>query len=113
MSTSPRCVWDLDWTMALSRKNLRRLDIDGATYVWALSPDSGYAVLVAQSSTGIGQKLEASLGDIYGRGLADHKAVTPGLVRQVLLDALDKGWAPNERGAPFHLPVTISQLKPK
>ena len=88
--------------MGLAKKGSREIDVDGVTYRWALSPDSGYAVLVAELYDGSGQRLEAQT--TYGSEVGHSAAVTPHGVAKTIRLALTEGWQPASRGlTPFRL----------
>ena len=100
--------------MSLSKRNSRKIVIDGDEYRWSPSQDSGYMVLVVQHISGQGQRIEAIVSDdnnvIIENGSytmdvgGDHKLmITPNVVRQVIKDALQLGWRPAENGKPLGL----------
>lgn len=93
--------------MALAKKGSRRITVDGVLYRWALSPDDGCMVLVAELAEGSGQRLEAffQYHDLYEpaeagalRIVGQRRSVSPGVVRKVILAALAGGWQPAQRG---------------
>lgn len=86
--------------MSLAAKGSRPINVDGEAYRWALSPDSGYNVIVMQAAAGNGAKLlvYVSYTNIrYVSADADGMvAVTPALVTSIIRQALQHGWQPNE-----------------
>jgi hypothetical protein len=91
--------------MALAKKGSRLISIDGVTYRWVVSPDSGYMVLVVETSDEPGQRLEAVFDYHYqrvelGSCFIQGRAISPGIVRQVIVIALNRGWLPSKHGLP-------------
>ena len=88
--------------MSLARSGSRAITVDDIAYRWALSPDSGYDVIVVQAATGVGAKLRvyvSYLQVVYAD--ADDQgrlAVTPGLVTLIIRQACEHGWQPGETG---------------
>jgi hypothetical protein len=81
--------------MGLPKKGSSKIDIADKSYRWAVSPDSGFMYIVVQLGAGKGQRLEV---------LVDYEPpVTPGIVRDCILEALKKGWKPDKPGSPFGL----------
>ena len=81
--------------MGLPKKGSAKIRVGDQSYRWVVSPDSGYMSIVVQWDTGKGQRLEV---------LVDYEPpVTPGVVRECVLKALEKGWKPAEAGSPFRL----------
>ena len=107
--------------MALAKKGSRRITVEGVPYRWVLSPDDGYMVLVAESESTPGQRLEAffQYHDLYepakpevSRIVGQRRAVTPGVVREVILAALTRGWQPSQRGLPPFRIQNADQVAP-
>jgi hypothetical protein len=93
--------------MALAKKGTRLINIDGTAYRWAVSPDDGFMVLVAELARRPGRRLEAFFRyhDIYepdGPGalriVGQRRSIGPRAVRTVVLAALVRGWQPAARG---------------
>jgi hypothetical protein len=88
--------------MTLARKGSRRLVFDEQEYRWTVSGDDGYIVLVVESETGHGQRLEAffeyhnTVPDASGfpRMAGQLRVITPEVVRSVIRLGLDRGWRP-------------------
>jgi hypothetical protein len=90
--------------MALAKKGSRLISIDGVTYRWVVSPDSGYMVLVVETNDEPGQRLEAVFNYHYQQVELDSRfiqgrAISPGIVWQVIVTALERGWQPSTRFA--------------
>lgn len=85
--------------MSLARKRSRAIEVDGESYRWALSPDSGYDVIVVQSAAGTGAKLRVYAAHDNARfnSVNDNGpyAVTPALVTLIIRQAREQGWQPN------------------
>jgi len=84
----------------MGRRRMRRIVVDGVTYNWGLSPDSGHTELVLQRASGPGQRLIVNLGDAYR--LHPHEepgTVTPSMVRSVILCALERRLASGDQFA--------------
>jgi hypothetical protein len=91
--------------MALAKKGSRLISIDGVTYRWAVSSDSGYMVLVVETNDEPGQRLEAVFDYHYQQVELDSRfiqgrAISPGIVRQVIVIALERGWQPSKHALP-------------
>lgn len=89
--------------MTLARKGSRGITVDGVAYRWVVSPDDGYMVLVVQMCDQPGQRLEAffKYRDITvpgGHIVGQLCSIRPGVVRAVILAALQRGWQPSVRG---------------
>jgi hypothetical protein len=92
--------------MGLPKKGTRRIRVEGHDYRWAVSPDSGYMVLVIEQANDPGQRLEAVFryGDVstdpsgHVHGTGQRRRITPAVVRQAILAGLRGGWKPAERG---------------
>ena len=81
--------------MGLPKKGSSKIRVGDRNFRWAVSPDSGYMHIVVQQESGRGQRLQV---------LVDcEPAVTPGVVRNCILEALKKGWKPEKPRAPFAL----------
>ena len=91
--------------MSLAAKGSRAISVDGADYRWAVSPDSGYNVIVAQAVHGDGCKLLVNVhytGINFTSANADGMiSTTPALVSSIIRQARDGGWRPNENGPDF------------
>jgi hypothetical protein len=107
--------------MALAKRGTRRIAVDGVTYRWVVSPDDGYMVLVAELADDPGQRLEVLFAyhDLYEpeggsvlRIVGQRRAVSPGVVRAVILAALGRGWQPSRRGLPAFRVHDAEQLVP-
>lgn len=87
--------------MALSKKSSREIYVDGDTYRWVFSPDSGFFYVVVQSAIGDGARLEAqSSSDWIDFG--DAHISSRDVARLIRL-ALKDGWSPSINGPPFRV----------
>ena len=88
--------------MSFAAKSSRAITVDGVSYRWALSPDSGYDVLVVQSASGVGAKLRVYISYAtvaYAGAEPDGRlSVTPGLVTAIIRQACEHGWLREVRG---------------
>jgi len=88
--------------MSLAAKGSRPITVDGDTYRWVVSPDSGYNVIVVQAATGDGAKLMVyvSYGTIrFASADADGQlAVTPALVTSIIRQGRQNGCQPDQNG---------------
>ena len=90
--------------MALAKKDSRVIRVNGIDYRWALSPDSGYSVLVAQHAEANGSKLTIYIRPDAGEAnptAITQTPVTPSLVAGLIQQALQLGWPSTERTLDF------------
>jgi hypothetical protein len=91
--------------MGLPRKESRHLVIDGARYRWRLTHASiGWreglwcpVLLAVESAEAQGQRLYASF-ESEAHGIPKERAVTPRVVRAIVLAARRQGWQPSAPG---------------
>ena len=89
--------------MGRSRKDNRRITVDGVVYRYTISPDDGFVVLIARPEDARGQRLWVKFGDHddwvpVGNGAhrsAGHRLILPRVVRLAILDGLRRGWDPS------------------
>lgn len=97
--------------MSLAVKGSRTITVDETTYRWAVSPDSGYDVLVVQGAGGKGAKLFTAIDNTDARYTSANDngifAITPALVTSIIRQARENGWNPNKTG-----PDIRCRLKP-
>ena len=95
--------------MAIPRKGSRTIGVGGERYRWVVTVHQHALNLTVERADGAGQRLIAVsephdeyVRDDQGawRFRGQLRSVTPGLVRQVILLALDRGWRPGECGLP-------------
>ncbi len=84
--------------MGLAKKGSRLFVVGDAEYRWAVSPDSGYTVLVVESASDPGQRLEAYLDYETQPPNVEAVQITPAVVRRVVVRAVSAGWRPREKG---------------
>ncbi len=98
--------------MVMAKKGTRQISVDGILYRWRLAPNDGYMLLVVETADHCHSQLTAYF--VYhdapqsaaggASKLFQRRIVSPGVVRQVILTALDRGWQPSFSGLPpFHL----------
>lgn len=83
--------------------------VDEEVYKWTVSPDSGYAVFVAESGTIKGSRVEVivpSYCNDYWPSfpyVKEHnmRVVTPGDAARFISQAILQGWEPQKRGSPM------------
>jgi len=108
--------------MTLSKRKSRTIVVDENEFRWSPSQDSGYMVLVVQSISGEGRKLEVIISDDKNiiiengsysieNGETNKLKITPKLVQQVIRDALKIGWIPTEMGPPVELSLINGALE--
>ena len=80
--------------MTLARKGTRKLVLDDVEYRWTVAPDDepGIAIVV---------ELAAAPACRLVSWVEHGVAVSPGVVRLAILDAIGAGWVPSERGRDF------------
>ena len=88
--------------MSLAAKGSRPISIDGEAYRWAVSPDSGYNVIVVQAADGDGAKLlvYVSYSNVRYASAGDEGQlpVTPALVTSIIRQGRQNGWQPDKNG---------------
>jgi hypothetical protein len=90
--------------MTLSRKGSRRIVVDGVSYRWVVAREEASLHLVVESSRQPARRLyvEFDLGT----------AVSPSLVRRLIVDGLARGWLPAERGPELRFGFSDDSLVP-
>jgi hypothetical protein len=85
-----------------SRKDSRRITVDGVVYRYIISPDDGFVALIARPEGARGQRLWVKFGyhdDWVPSGAAHrsagHRLILPRVVRLAILDGLRRGWDPS------------------
>lgn len=90
--------------MALQKRNSNPIHIDGVDLRWTVSlrdpslPGSG--MLVVQADSGQRLVVRLQLSDLWVQGYDANRryAITPELVRRVVLEAQALGWTPEQSG---------------
>jgi len=87
--------------MAIAKKGSSLITVNTDEYRWLVSPDSGVMTLVVEFANDPGQRLEAQF--IYDdQNGAQRTQITPKVVRDSILSALEGGWDPLQKGTkPF------------
>jgi hypothetical protein len=108
--------------MAFTRKNKRRIVVDGHLLYWVASGDDGYISLSLMSDFDPCGKVFASFDyhqilvpKISATGvpytaIGDQFVITPYIVRQVADLAMSKGWMPTEKCANLYLGAVDSYI---
>ena len=97
--------------MAFSRKNKRRIVVDGQEYFWAVSGDDGWINVRVMVDVPGGQALVCYFDyhqDRIPRGegavsLVNQFVVTPYTISQVIRHGLANGWTPTTGGSELNL----------
>ncbi|MEZ0368090.1 MAG: hypothetical protein ACAI44_03275 [Candidatus Sericytochromatia bacterium] len=94
--------------MALPLKGSRKITCEGFDYLWIATGNDGWIDLTVQLRDSEGQKLTASFD--YASEITEEdegrqrhrqrRRITPALVRELILWALDQGWDPTALGVP-------------
>jgi hypothetical protein len=78
--------------MTLQRKGTRKIVVNDRAYRWRVSSADGqWLAIVVEGEQGEGQRMVSQWYDY-------RTAISPGLVREVVLRALENGWEPDRRG---------------
>ena len=93
----------------LSKKKSRPITVGERNYRWAISPDSGYVVFVAESADTPARKIEVYVDSDIGQmwvefpnkdGL-NFKVIKPKDAASIIGQAVEQGWNPSEKGEPL------------
>ncbi|QEG27966.1 hypothetical protein GobsT_27340 [Gemmata obscuriglobus] len=88
--------------MGRSRKDSRRITVDGVVYRYTISPNDGFVALIARPEGARGQRLWVAFryhddwvpaGEGASRS-AGHRLILPRVVRLALLEGRRRGWDP-------------------
>ncbi len=77
--------------MTLKKKTTRRIVVDGRSYRWIAAPNDEGLAFVVEHESGHGQRVVAKW---YEHGTV----ISPGVVRDVVVRALENGWRPDQPG---------------
>ncbi|WP_043321852.1 hypothetical protein [Corallococcus coralloides] len=77
--------------MTLQRKGTRRIVVEGMNYRWTVAPNDEPGLgIVVEHESGHGQRMVTWV---------EHGTIiAPGLVRDVIVHALEAGWTPDRPG---------------
>jgi hypothetical protein len=94
--------------MALPKKGIRKINVNGQDYSWIASGNDGFIYLIICSSSGHGQKLLTqfeyhSFKSPTDNCLKQQLVITPSIVKQVIEYGLKQGWTPEKRGGELSL----------
>ena len=93
--------------MALATKGSSLIIVEDVSYRWVVSANDGILFLVVEAADENGQRLRARFRyhDIsepenagVTRMIGQRRSITPGVVREVVLTAMARGWQPSQRG---------------
>lgn len=62
--------------------------------------NSGFATIVIQHASGVGQRLEAQTGEWHH---GEDRSISPGAVAAIVRYAIDQGWRPTSTRPPLRL----------
>ncbi|RPH34938.1 MAG: hypothetical protein EHM91_17840 [Planctomycetota bacterium] len=91
--------------MGLAKKGSAKIRVDERDYRWVVSPNDGVMELVVQEGSGKGRRLAIAID--YdderhpipgGFSVTPRRQITPGLVRNLILQAIGLGWQSDARG---------------
>lgn len=93
----------------LSKKKSRPITVAEKNYRWAISPDSGYVVFVAESADEPARKIEVYVDSDINRMWVEFpnvdglnpKVIKPKDAASIISQAVSKGWNPLEKGKPL------------
>lgn len=94
--------------MTINKKDGRKITVNAEPYIWTLSPDSGFIVMVAEHAFVRGSRLEVYIqSDIDSVWVnfphtehLNQKIVRPKDAAHFITQAIELGWNPVEKGAP-------------
>ncbi len=90
--------------MGLAKKGSRTIAVNGSTYRWVVSADSGFMTIVVELDLGQGQRMEASVSYRDDDATGQRARITPKVVQRAIDLALAEGWSPQQSGlSPFKL----------
>jgi hypothetical protein len=105
--------------MAIAKKGSRRIVVESVPYRWTIRPRPTYVQALAQSPMSFAVELESD-----GRTTlvvtvdtsrpdnwlgAESCAILPSVVERAIRQALQQGWHPDEKGAPYGLELSASR----
>ncbi|MCR8635337.1 hypothetical protein [Paenibacillus radicis (ex Xue et al. 2023)] len=95
--------------MTINKKSSRSILIDIESYNWTISPDSGYIVFVAEHAQIKGRRIEVYITSEVNSYWTNFpkvnemniKVIKPHDVKNIINQALIKGWDPKVKGKPM------------
>ncbi|MEK5235803.1 hypothetical protein NST99_08885 [Paenibacillus sp. FSL L8-0470] len=95
--------------MTINKKSSRKIVVKAESYIWTISPDSGYVIMIPEHEAFRGRRFEVYIAsDIDSFWVnfpnTEHlnmKVVRPKDVEFFIGQALEQGWIPNEKRAPI------------
>ena len=77
--------------MTLAKKTARSITVNGQRFRWCVAPnDEPGMAIVVESASAQGQRMVT--------WVAHRNTISPWVVRQAIINALESGWHPQERG---------------
>ncbi|MCY9589953.1 hypothetical protein PC41400_17250 [Paenibacillus chitinolyticus] len=94
--------------MTINKKSSRRIKVRDDSYIWTVSPNDGYIIVIVEHEVSRGNRLEIYItSDIDSVWVkfpnTEHlnlKIVRPKDVEFFICQALDLGWIPKVKGKP-------------
>ena len=86
--------------MGLAKKGSRIIAVNGSTYRWTVSADSGFMSIIVELDLSQGQRMEASVSYRDCGSTGQRARITPKVVQRAIVLALTKGWSPQESSLP-------------
>ena len=95
--------------MTISKRNSRRIIINDEYFRWAISPGSGYVILIVEHETIKGQRIEIYVESDINNYWANfpyvenmnQRLVKPSAVRKLIIEAINLGWNYKTPGKPL------------
>lgn len=105
--------------MAISKKNSRLINCDGREFRWTISPALDYIKFIAESAELSGRKIEVTINSDINRLWLEFpkisnlnlRVVKPNDAASFILQALNDGWKPEEKGSPIRYKLQGDELR--
>ena len=94
--------------MALPKKGTRKITVDSGVYRWLVRRDGGAFRLIAEAHAQPAQRLAVKIP--VGLFPQDAQILSPALVKQCLVLALNDGYQPNQAGPEHRMEIATGQL---
>ncbi|MET3535988.1 hypothetical protein [Chryseobacterium limigenitum] len=97
--------------MAISKKGLRKINVNNEIFYWKIrrkishneAHNDEYSIPVQHESEGQLLFVNVNFGRSYGYGDDFIKSVTPVMIKEKIIEAINLGWKYNEKGNPICL----------
>lgn len=104
--------------MTINKKSSRKIVVNDEHFIWTVSPDSGYIIMIAELESYKGSRLEVYIdSDIDSLWVnfpnTEHlnsKIIRPKDVEFFINQSIEQGWSPKEKGAPLVFEFDGKQL---